>query len=165
MIEVESGPRRCIVCSQLLSLARLAAQPCANECVPCLSEAGDVTRIRRYDEYSGTDQEVCTQTYFRDNAEMENYISHRRNVRIPKIIDSSDEDVPPESLAPYYPTLATESFLADVDVNLRGFNLMPKKRVFDMEEERQRKLFAVKPNHIRTARELAAWLRSAEEAA
>lgn len=57
--------RLCLSCSTAIPPARLKALPTASKCVRCLEREGDVPRLKRYDEYIGTDGEEVVSTYFK----------------------------------------------------------------------------------------------------
>lgn len=52
--------RECSDCGEVLTAARLVAQPHAETCVPCLEKQGDVPRIKRYDEFTPKGEVVST---------------------------------------------------------------------------------------------------------
>lgn len=58
----------CSVCGVRITSARLKANPDARQCVACLSAAGDVQPIQRYDEFN---HETSYQTYFTRNPQLE----------------------------------------------------------------------------------------------
>lgn len=75
-------PSSCAECGTALSARRLAAQPHATHCVPCLEQCGDVPLIKRFDDYYGTEGEHCEEIYFRHDAYIEDQIqATHRNFR------------------------------------------------------------------------------------
>jgi hypothetical protein len=62
--------KTCVVCGQQIPAKRLEAKPNARECVPCLEKAGDVKRVKRYDEHDQWGNEIA-QVYFTDDPELE----------------------------------------------------------------------------------------------
>jgi hypothetical protein len=64
--------RVCVSCATKIPANRLAARPFATQCVPCLTAAGDVKPIRRYDETVG---EETVSTYFITNKRIEDRIA------------------------------------------------------------------------------------------
>jgi hypothetical protein len=50
----------CTECGEPLSQKRLAANPEAEQCVPCLEKMGDVPTVKRYDEYTPKGEVVST---------------------------------------------------------------------------------------------------------
>ena len=71
--------KSCTTCGNPIPAARLAAQPNAKQCVPCLSASGDVPRIRRYDERNC---ESTHETYFTHNPQFDSQLQ-RLNVTVP----------------------------------------------------------------------------------
>jgi hypothetical protein len=118
----------CTLCSQPLSRARLAAQPGATECVPCLSANGDVPRIKRYDDHYGKDGEDCDEIFFTCNPAIDRKISERIHRKAPSV-SATEEGRPLRAVLAYSPTMALNSPMADVDVNLRQYNLTAPRRV------------------------------------
>jgi hypothetical protein len=56
----------CTLCNEPIPTARLKAVPSATECVPCLTKAGDVPTIKRFDQYiakGGEIEDVVEITY------------------------------------------------------------------------------------------------------
>lgn len=58
-----SSSSDCTVCSQPIPAKRLAALPSTTKCVECVVAEGD-PRIRRFDDYYGTEAEHCESTLF-----------------------------------------------------------------------------------------------------
>lgn len=54
--EVKVPKRICHKCDQPIPVKRIAANPRAIYCVPCLNDMGDVPLMRRFDEAVGDDQ-------------------------------------------------------------------------------------------------------------
>lgn len=65
--------RRCKDCGGNIPQKRLQAMPNTTRCVPCLVQAGDVKRIRRFDDMAADGS--CSQVYFTDSAEIEQRIA------------------------------------------------------------------------------------------
>jgi hypothetical protein len=60
-------PRLCLTCGEPLSLARLAAIPYAPNCTVCTAAAGDVPKIKRYDETVGLSEDAeIVSTYYKE---------------------------------------------------------------------------------------------------
>lgn len=55
----------CSTCQCEIPAERIAAIPLTNHCVRCILENGD-KKIRRYDDYYGTEAEHCDSTFFFD---------------------------------------------------------------------------------------------------
>lgn len=64
--------RLCITCANEIPAKRLAARPYATQCVECLTAAGDVKPIKRFDETVGED---VVSTYFTSNQRIEEQIA------------------------------------------------------------------------------------------
>ncbi len=58
-----SSSSDCTVCSQPIPAKRLAALPLTTLCVACVLASGD-PKIRRFDDYYGTEAEHCESTFF-----------------------------------------------------------------------------------------------------
>jgi hypothetical protein len=67
--------RLCTVCSEAIPAARLKAKPGADKCVPCLSAAGDVPRLRRFDENSA---QGTVETLFTSDANLSHQLRRQR---------------------------------------------------------------------------------------
>lgn len=61
--------RTCTECGESIPANRLAAVPGATQCVPCLQAAGDVPRIKRFDET--TKDDLVVETYYVRNPYIE----------------------------------------------------------------------------------------------
>jgi hypothetical protein len=85
-----SPARLCITCANEIPAARLKAIPNARQCVSCLSEAGDVSLIRRLDERVGSD--IIGTYYCGDNYEMQHQEKRRsRNVPSARVLTAETE--------------------------------------------------------------------------
>ncbi len=62
--------RNCKDCGKEIPVKRLEAKPNATNCVPCLEKAGDVRRVKRYDEHDYYGNEIA-HVYFTDDAALE----------------------------------------------------------------------------------------------
>jgi hypothetical protein len=87
--------KTCGDCGEEISEKRLAAQPHARLCVPCLEKRGDVRRIRKYEDYDTEGNEVA-QVFFLDDKSLERNL-RRRNTAKPvqdgDVILSDDSNV------------------------------------------------------------------------
>lgn len=69
VLSVMAAPRLCTLCGEQIPHARIeATQGRATQCVSCLTNAGDVPKLKRFDEYRGEDM---VSTYFTSNSRIE----------------------------------------------------------------------------------------------
>jgi hypothetical protein len=68
---LSGSSRRCEECGSSLPISRILAVPTATHCVPCLTAAGDVPRVKRLDGFIGRDGEDVVSTYFTANKYLE----------------------------------------------------------------------------------------------
>lgn len=86
--------KKCKICGQDIPEKRLQAVPYTELCAPCLTNLGDIAKVRRLDDYFGREAEDCHQTYFFTNHTLDNYI-RRMFSRTYRSNDDVDEDCPP----------------------------------------------------------------------
>lgn len=77
--------RLCRVCEEPISQARLQAIPNATQCVGCLTAAGDVPLVRRFDEQTGDNETVSV--YGDSNTRVRTSISSLKSLK-----ESSDDE-------------------------------------------------------------------------
>lgn len=83
--------RMCKVCDVEIPAKRLAAQPNATMCVPCLEKSGDVRRLKRYDDHDIHGEEVG-QTYFVEDERLEARLKRISAMHIPSEDEMTEDD-------------------------------------------------------------------------
>jgi hypothetical protein len=107
------------MCNDFIPLIRLKAKPDATECVPCLEQAGDVPRLKRFDQTTRDGER--TEVLFTNNASIEDEL-RRTNMIVPQ-----DDD--------FLIALGDDSHLSNAEAGGAGIGAHPLASAFEDDDE------------------------------